>query len=605
MKHPALDLHRALRWLRGEGHRVGFRRVGYWDCLIESGDERWLGSGISRRAAFEHALSLAFPSRASRELLAVRLDALPIQAATSPELTRRILPALVSAKLDSPAVSGRPSRRIVPRVSLEEAAERFQDLEGSLRVALESASLLCVERQRLLLLSWVAHARNIEEAAGETRQARESGQRIMTWSRTLSKIWWPGTLRALDTQAAPADASIDLPADTKVALENWGDVAAAAEDALVRMEIEDSARGLDADGWADAAFLEPAPSDADGLLREAVAHIEAATTRLLRPSEGGTNAPWLFEWAKHPTLKATPALGWVDLASRLRWLRGHAVDTELWAAAFGRVRCVVERLPTHERDEVARILDRHFDAGRPWAQRLGLDPERKALQRQRRELLSRAPIPSWSDDELIHWIREAIKLKDLMTSQRIAEALVPMRARVKELVPETIVEFGRRDKRRLRDIQEALATTAFPLREATRIDEPAIEVDVVADDTDDVIDRDVLAAILEFTRGKNALVVSNRNDPDQDAEIERILQLTTVDHGLIDPRRIEALTERVERGSYDLVLAATGFMPHKADGSLRRACAKARIPYVRMNRGRPRACLRHLARDLGLSQRVR
>jgi hypothetical protein len=119
------------------------------------------------------------------------------------------------------------------------------------------------------------------------------------------------------------------------------------------------------------------------------------------------------------------------------------------------------------------------------------------------------------------------------------------------------------------------------------------------------VDREMLDAILGFTRGKNALVVSNRNDQDQDAEIQRLLQLASVDHGQIEPRRIEALTERLERGSYDLVLAATGFMPHKADGSLRKACAKSGIPYVRMNRGRPRACLRHLARDLGLSQRAR
>jgi hypothetical protein len=115
----------------------------------------------------------------------------------------------------------------------------------------------------------------------------------------------------------------------------------------------------------------------------------------------------------------------------------------------------------------------------------------------------------------------------------------------------------------------------------------------------------LLEAVRVHTRGKNALIVSNRNDPKLDLEIQKLLELAIVDHGQIEPRRLDALSERVQQGRYDFVLAATGFMPHKADGLLRRAADKSGIHYVRMNRGRPRACLAHIARQLGIVQRLR
>jgi hypothetical protein len=609
---PALDLRKASRWLRAHGYRTGFRTDGLCECLLESGDERWLGHGRTRRSAFRHALTLAFPSTAARELFVAAIEAwnepalaARIEAKRAPASPLADTVHLPRAILLAGVTDATPSRRIVPRISLHLALDGFDDLEHSMRAALPTASMLPERRQRLLLLSWVAHTRNLVEAAREVGEARERGRRIIDWARRLSKIWWPGTLRALDPQAAPADSSLDLRADPGVHFENWEDVACAAEDALVKLEGDDVARGFDGDGWADAAWLEPAASDPDGMLREIAAHLEQATTKLLRASDAHDNATWLVEWTKRPVIKETPALGWSDLTARVRWLRGHASDLEMWGAVVGRLRCIAERLMSLEREEVGRLLDPDLDPAQPWARRLGLDPERKALQRRRRELLTHAPEAAWLDEQITVWIHDAIELKELMTSERIALALVPVRDRVKALMPEGVTGFGRRYKRRLRDIQEALERTPFSVRDRQRVVEPSLDADDAEHETREAVQRELLDVVLARTRGKSALVVSNRNDPEQDREIQMLLLLDSVDHGCIEPRRVESLSERVEQGRYDFVLAATGFMPHKVDGVLRKACVKSGIPYVRMNRGRPRSCLTHIVRELGLAPRVR
>jgi hypothetical protein len=67
---------------------------------------------------------------------------------------------------------------------------------------------------------------------------------------------------------------------------------------------------------------------------------------------------------------------------------------------------------------------------------------------------------------------------------------------------------------------------------------------------------------------------------------------------IAEPRRLQALGEAIEEGQYDLVLAATGFQLGSLDQLLARACRTAGVAYLRVNRGRPLACLRALARDL-------
>ena len=102
-------------------------------------------------------------------------------------------------------------------------------------------------------------------------------------------------------------------------------------------------------------------------------------------------------------------------------------------------------------------------------------------------------------------------------------------------------------------------------------------------------------------RGKSALFVSNRDDPDLKAKLEEQLGL---DISWCDgnPRKVQAQCESIARRSYDLVLIATGFQAHTIDGILARAARAGGVPYVRVFKGRPLACVRALARSLGMQQ---
>lgn len=111
----------------------------------------------------------------------------------------------------------------------------------------------------------------------------------------------------------------------------------------------------------------------------------------------------------------------------------------------------------------------------------------------------------------------------------------------------------------------------------------------------------LVAQIRPFTAGKSALFVGNRNDPNLKAHLEDRFDLkVTWCEG--DPRRIQAQCDSIAHSSYDLVLLATGFQGHSADGVLGRAARAVGVPFVRVFKGRSLACARALARTFGLAE---
>jgi hypothetical protein len=99
------------------------------------------------------------------------------------------------------------------------------------------------------------------------------------------------------------------------------------------------------------------------------------------------------------------------------------------------------------------------------------------------------------------------------------------------------------------------------------------------------------------------LFVSNREDPELGSRLRDLLgiEITWCDGSL---RRVQAQCERIKAGSYELVLSATGFQVHGVDSALARAASSADVPYVRVNRGRPVACVQAIAREFGLTTGV-
>lgn len=108
-----------------------------------------------------------------------------------------------------------------------------------------------------------------------------------------------------------------------------------------------------------------------------------------------------------------------------------------------------------------------------------------------------------------------------------------------------------------------------------------------------------LARLRVKTRGKRALSVSNRNDP----ELEEMLRRTS-DRGNLAARRLEPRSRRLRVGEHQVRWSrpgpgATGFLPHKADSVLKSVCITADAKYVRVDRGRPQAYQRHLMLEFG------
>lgn len=103
--------------------------------------------------------------------------------------------------------------------------------------------------------------------------------------------------------------------------------------------------------------------------------------------------------------------------------------------------------------------------------------------------------------------------------------------------------------------------------------------------------------VLASTRGKRDLFVSNRADGELQARLDALLEFGALEWAEASPRRNASAVEAIAAGSYDLVLGATGFLGHKDDGQLARACRCAGVPFIRADKGRPGAVIRALSRD--------
>ncbi len=96
--------------------------------------------------------------------------------------------------------------------------------------------------------------------------------------------------------------------------------------------------------------------------------------------------------------------------------------------------------------------------------------------------------------------------------------------------------------------------------------------------------------------------MSNRADPNLRDRLREIFEFEDLDWSAGETKRRQSLVGPIQSGSYHFVLGATGFLSHSIDGQISQACRKGQVPYVRVHRGRPLACLRAMARELGLEE---
>jgi hypothetical protein len=374
---------------------------------------------------------------------------------------------------------------------------------------------------------------------------------------------------------------------------NWVEATNLAERLLAEHLQKSQDAGYDEDGWADGALRMPRPAEPDALFEEVDAELKAM---LIPPGEVPNGRLGELTSAELEAL--------ITAARKLRWLRGAVKDDLAWGIAMGRLRRSIPSLGERA-TRVRDVLDTRHKPQQPWAKLLG---ERDAegpdsnVQERPDKVLADLPGEGAGKDAVMAWL---IRAFDVLNTPDLVAKIGPIKAQIGQFTEEELNHSDRRVRRRLRDLVKRMAEVdaAPPAKENGKEPEPEAD-EPAADEPLAASALDALGArVRQQTKGSRALFVSNREDPELGARLSEMLgiSITWCDGSL---RRVQAQCERISRGSYDLVLSATGFQVHGVDSALARASSAAGIPYVRVNRGRPVACVQAIAREFGLTSQT-
>jgi len=620
-------------FLQSQGYQVRFRIAEWVECLIAGEGGAWVGRHLDREGAFDAAIQLMFPSPLARRLLEdqvargqeqsrpvlvlpeepsrvislvpppgpATLSNLPSPSPSPPPAPPMLVvePDLVRSPSQEmrarplPPVNGAPSIEPPfmpdPRVGgdPEKSVEALDVLTDRIRDSREELGLCSPERQRLAMLAWICEARSHADAYPEDLRIRDRVGAISRQLTDVGKTFWPGSVTALQLHMQPRDLPRHLLGGTA---STWYRAAELAEGALRAKEQEDERRGFDTYGWADAKQIGVRPLDPAALMDESIGEVERLSGRL------SAHAAPVDQSARPDAVQFTR---WVRV---LRWLRGADVDPERWARLAGRLRWwAFRREPAL--GGPGRELEASFAPAQSWASLLGLDPEVRRVQVRALEVLSNPPEID-GKSSLIVWLREALPYGDTYHGN-IVKLMEAHRDLVLSLAAEELPDSDRRLRRRLMRLQEDLQNTPASLRALTLPSDArdvVIHADLLAEagalKVPERLPTALLARVRTATNGKRSVLVGNRRDPELQASLQDAFGFASLELKIAEPRRAQALGEAIEEGQYDMVLAATGFQLQSLDHLLSRACRTAGVPYLRVNRGLPLACLRALARGL-------
>jgi hypothetical protein len=502
-----------------------------------------------------------------------------------------------------PAPDRAPDSSSVPPSELHQAPEALEVVErifADIGDCEHVLACLTPERQRLWLLIWICRARAEQEKHPRATEVARAVARVARRLADLARAFWPGSVRALQLNASPADVGLGR-RQGEVRPRLWSEAADSADRALEDHLAQAEWVGLDEDGWADAAQLDPRPQNSAALLEQVAAELEALASHT-------TNGAALDDRAVERM---------THLGRMLRWMRGGVAEPVRWGTAMGRLRQIGYTLG--ERGEPIReVCDPRHRPRRPWAWAATLDAPRVP---EPTPPIDDPPAPGADPAALGVWLVKAFALD----TPALVARLAPRKEEFCALEETALPSPDRRLRRRFRELVRRLnaydpnAVDGAPGSEppdrrvgdgtsAGALGLARVVVDSVPPSEDEPQPPSSLqtlqtlcAAVRPRTEGRRALFVSNRHDPPLQTKLEGLLGLSvTWCEG--SPRRVQAQCERIAHGAFDLVLSATGFQDHAADGVLARAARAASVPLVRVDRGRPLACVRAIARELGIGQ---
>lgn len=612
---------RALRALLVDAGYDVISRTNVWaECLVRRGPERWVGRGADAEEALSDAVAQLLPSHLGRMVLDLRLAAffaaeamaaMPVVEAAfiaPPAPLAAIAPPVLAEAATAPAEAAPPvalveaeapaappasaPAEVVPVAVRPKVADALETVEGMLtaiEARLPALARMCADRQRLNMLVWICRARSIEESMPGVRDVELAVARVARRLTEIGKMFWPGSVRALQLSARPQDVRREMHATWATEPNNWVEARALAERLLEEHLQKSADAGMDPDGWADLIARTPAPPDPDAMFDELDAELK---TLLVPPGEVPNG--------RLGELTAVEMDALISAARRLRWVRAQIKKDLDWGVAMGRLRRALPGLGDRAA-RVKEILDNRYRPSAPWQRLVGEgDAPESVITESPTRLQADLPAALENKETLLAWL---IRAFDVLNTPVLAEMLQPGRELLAGFTEEELNHPDRRVRRRLRELVKRMAEVeAAPSKEAAKAALAAAEEkDAPAEDTLAQAEIDLLSArVRAQTQGRRALFVSNREDPELGARLSDLLGISIAwcDGSL---RRVQAQCERIQRGSYDLVLSATGFQVHGVDSALARASSGAGIPYVRVNRGRPVACVQAIAREFGLS----
>lgn len=611
------------RWLpellREQGYRGQIRQHGWYECLVWRGEERWLGHGIDAHAALEHLLAQMFPSFAAR-VLYDRWAALPTQATpeATPEasdpptapiaassllafpVTADPLPAV--ARPEPASVAAEPERRpfepprvgerlilslpSYPAAAIADARETLEDILKEIADARPDFALMAPRLQKIHMLGWICRARGLDEQFAGEHKVAILVRRVAHELTNISKIMWPGSVQALQMNARPDCVVGELGVKTASVVRSWNDASDYVQ--THRERAMHSEVPLDDYGWADD-LRRPPSGDPRQILRDAQLTVETLAGPAQEPPPRHLSTP--PEDLGQDSIDAL-----VKHVQQLRAIRIHSLQPELWGCVMGRLRWLSGRLGDRA-PTLRKWLDPEFrpppDTSRTVAAQSEQLRQRQLAVRSEREQLS-----ATQTTQLGAWLLRAF---DAFNTPDVATLVGDLRPVILELDDDALPDADRRLRRRLRDLKSHLRNAPESDEPELELDYDSIKIDLTSIAPNEADDDSLAALVRARVRGKSALFVSNRDDPDLKAKLEDQLGL---DISWCDgnPRKVQAQCESIARRSYDLVLIATGFQAHTIDGILARAARAGGVPYVRVFKGRPLACVRALARSLGMHE---
>lgn len=599
------ELNQTQQRLQKLGYQLRWREQEWWSCAVLGHGAPVLGHGVDREAALEHALEQMLAHPLARTLWQLHLGAdlpedeansvafahkpaepdqspVPVdggdllvvasEPAQAPEQDLKCvdveaLRPPAKTETDLAPVRPRQAPRPVNFARIDDALSALialeKDIEETQDFALLSAALM-----RLQLVAWIAVARDWQDRLGdELVTQRVSG--LAARMGAIARRYWPGQVAALRLDARPSDCVALVGGEPR----SWADVAELAELAMAE------ATAIDEYGWSDSGKLGPQPRDPRSRLGEA-----QATLRRLLPGLDEPGSPAAIQRAaelrQNPPIKEMAAV-----ARMLRWLRLSA-DPEPWGRAMGWLRWLTQRLGNAVPQSMAELLLPETLPPRDWAKEIGFSPQRGEL----RKVLAELPAAEAGAEALYPWFLRVYKL---FNAEELAERLAGHRELILAADVQLAFPSDGTARDRWRKVQKRLGTPGqthtLPLPPL-----PAQEAESA-----DPAEAGPVAKARLLLEGKRALVLGNRADPHLDRHLREGFGFAQLDWCLTDNGSgVDAASDRVRNGGYEVVLGLTGFISHASEAVLRQACASGRVPFVRAGKGRLVGCAVAALRDL-------